>query len=333
VRLFLKSLFAPGGQANRQQRLRYGKLWWAVGVVLATGLVALLFLQSRQAGPLPSLPYVYQDTKQLVLLVDSAAHLVEQRGRGAFREFAVPESKWFNVTYYIFIYDVNGVCLFHPAEPELVGKNLINLKDMNGKPILREITEIGRRPGPKASGWIFYLWARRSELTPTWKMSYIRKAIGPDGRVYLVGSGVHNFKIEPLFVKNAVDQAAALLQSQGREVAFAQFRDRASPFFFCDTYIYVMDTQGRCLVDPAFPSLERRNMLQIQDATGHYVVKEMLKLLEQKDTARLEYMVPPKSGTTMLIRKLAYLRKVTVKGEPLIVMSDFPLATPIWMKQ
>jgi signal transduction histidine kinase len=328
----VKSLLAPGGDDNRKQRLRHGKLWWAVGVVLATALVALLFLQSRQEGPLPSLPYVYQDTKHLVLLVDSAASLVEQRGSGAFQEFAVPGSRWFNATHYIFIYDINGVCLFHPAEPELVGKNLINLKDMNGKPILRWITDIGRRPGPQASGWVFYLWARRAELTPTWKMSYIRKAIGPDGRVYLVGSGVHSFKIEPVFVKDAVDRAAELLESRGKETAFAQFRDLASPFFFCDTYISVLDTRGQCLVDPAFPSLERRNMLQIQDATGHYVVKEMLKLLQRNNTARLEYMVPPKSGTTLLTRKLAYLRKVKVQGEALIVMSDFPLATPIWMK-
>ena len=308
------------------------KLWAAVGVLVLAALVTLLYLESHQTGHHISLPYIYEDTRQLVLLVESAAHVVEEQGTKAFPEFAVPRSKWFNKAHYLFIYGINGVCLFHPVDRELVGKNLMNLKDMNGKPIVREIVDIGRLPGPKASGWIFYLWEERAGLTPTWKISYIRKAIGPDGRIYLVGSGSHNFKIEPVFVKDNVEKAADLLQRRGQDAAFAQFRDLASPFSFCGTYIYVFNTLGQCLVDPAFPSLEKRNMLQFKDAMGHYVVKEMLKVLENQDSARLQFMAAPKPGTTLPSRKLAYLRKVTVKGEPLIIMSDFSLATPIWMR-
>lgn len=308
------------------------KLWAVVGVLVAAALVTLLYLESHQMGRHISLPYIYEDTRQLVLLVESAANLVEEQGTKAFPGFAVPGSRWFNETYYLFIYDINGVCLFHPVDPELVGKNLMDLKDMNGKPVVREITDIGHRPGPKSSGWVFYLWEERAGLTPTWKISYIRKAIGPRGRIYLVGSGSHNFKIEPVFVKDNVDRAAELLENRGKEEAFAQFRDRASPFSFCGTYIYVFDTLGECLVDPAFPSLEKRNMLQFRDATGHYVVKEMLKVLESQDRARLQFMASPKPGTTLPSRKLAYLRKVTVKGESLIIMSDFSLASPIWMR-
>jgi hypothetical protein len=308
------------------------KVWGAVGVLVAVALVTLLYLESHQTGRQLHLPYLYEDTRQLVLLVESAASLIAEQGAKAFPEFAVPRSKWFNEAHYLFIYDVNGVCLFHPVDPELVGKDLMDLKDMNGKPLIREITEIGRRPGATASGWVFYLWEERAELAPTWKASYIRKVLGPKGKIYLVGSGSHNFKIEPVFVKDSVDRAAQLLQNRGKEVAFAQFRDRASPFSFCGSYIYVFDTLGECLVDPAFPSLEKRNMLQFRDAMGHYVVQEMLKVLENKDMARLQFMAAPKSGTTMPSRKLAYLRKVTVKGESLIIMSDFSLATPVWMK-
>jgi signal transduction histidine kinase len=308
------------------------KLWAVVVVLVAAALVTLLYLESHRMERHISLPYIYEDTRQLVLLVESAANLLEEQGTKAFPVFAVPGSKWFNGTYYLFIYDINGVCLFHPVDPELVGKDLINLKDMNGKPVIREITDIGHYPGPKASGWVFYLWEERAGLTPSWKISYIRKAIGPGGRSYLVGSGSQNFKIEPVFVKDNVDRAAELLKNRGNEAAFAQFRDLASPFSFCGTYIYVYNTLGQCLVDPAFPSLEKRNMLQFQDATGHYVVQEMLKLLETQDTARLQFVAAPKPGSTLPSRKLAYLRKVTVKGESLIIMADFSPAIPIWMK-
>jgi signal transduction histidine kinase len=308
------------------------KLWAVLGVLAAAALVTLLYLESHQTGRHISLPYIYEDTRQVVLLVESAANLVEEQGTKAFPKFAVPGSKWFNETHYLFIYDIDGTSVFHPVIPELVGKNLMNLKDMNGKPVIREITDIGHLPGPRASGWVFYLWEGRAGLTPSWKISYIRKAVGPGGRIYLVGSGSHKLKIEPVFVRNNVDRAAELLKSQGKEAAFAQFRDRASPFSFCGTYIYVFNTRGDCLVDPAFPSQEKRNMLQFQDALGHYVVKDMLKLMENQDQARVQYMASPKPGTTLPTRKLAFLRKVTVNGESLIIMSDFSLATPIWMQ-
>jgi len=277
------------------------------------------------------LPYLYADTKQLVFLVEEAAGLVEEIGPEAFREFSVRGSRWLDDSHYLFVYDLNGVCLFHPAIPELVGRNLLDFKDMNGKPVGRWINEIGHRPEREASGWIFYLWKAPTDLTPTWKNSYVRKAAGPQGKVYLVGSGVHHFKIESIFVRQCVDRAAQLLKDQGKEVAFARFRDRSSQFFFCDTYIYVFNTEGQCLVDPAFPHLERRDLTTVKDAAGHYVVKEMLHRLENSDTAWVQYMLP-KPGASMPSRKLAYLRKVKVNGEILIVGADCFQATPIWMK-
>ena len=266
-----------------------------------------------------------------MLLVQEAAHLVEKEGTAAFPKFAVPGSRWFNGGQYLFIYDINGVCVFHPAEPELVGKHLLDLKDINGKPIGRWINEIGRRPEPHASGWIFYLWGAPGDLTPTWKVSYICKAVGPDGKVYLVGSGMQNFKMEPIFVKNCVNRAVNLLRDQGEEIAFAQFRDPASRFSFCDTYTYVLDDRGRCLVDPSFPSLERRNLNEFKDAMGHYPVREALRRLKKSDDVWVQYMLP-RPGSTMPSRKVAYVRKVTVNGAELVVWADFFLATPIWMR-
>lgn len=311
-------------------RLSKKHLALGLGAVAAVAVVTFLMVWGRRSLDKP-LPYLYQDTRQLVFLVEEAAGRIEKLGPEAFREFAVPGSRWLKDHHYLFIYDINGVCLFHPAIPDLVGRNLLDLKDMNGKPVTRWINEIGHRPEPDASGWVFYLWEAPTDLTPTWKNSYVRKAVGPQGKIYLVGSGVHHFKIESIFIRRCVDRAVELLQSQGKEIAFAQFRDRASRFFFCDTYIYVLNDKGECLVDPAFPTLERRDLTRVRDAVGHYVVKEMLQRLQNQDTAWVQYMLP-KPGTTMPSRKLAYLRKIKVNGETLIVGADFFQAMPIWMK-
>jgi hypothetical protein len=308
------------------------KLALGLGAFLAVAAVTgLMVLMRHNPEPHKTLPYLYADTRQLVYFVEEAAHQVKIHGAQAFKEFSVRGSRWLNDRHYLFVYDINGVCLFHPAEPELVGQQLLDLKDMNGRPIGRWINEIGQRPEPDASGWVFYLWKAPNNLTPTWKISYIRKAVGPRGKVYLVGSGVHHFKIESIFVRQCVDQAVKLLQSRGKETAFAHFRDPGSRFFFCDTCIYILNDKGQCLVDPAFPNLEKRDLTCFKDALGHQVIKELLHRLKNHDTAWMQYMLP-KPGSALPSRKLAYFRKVKINGEILIVGADFFQATPIWMK-
>jgi xanthine/uracil permease len=47
------------------------------------------------------------------------------------------------------------------------GQNVIDLRDINGKPIIRQITDVGRKPERDASGWVFYLWQNQAPLTPS----------------------------------------------------------------------------------------------------------------------------------------------------------------------
>ena len=275
--------------------------------------------------------YVYEDTRQLVTLVEEAATLIEQKGDGAFKQFGVKGSKWWIDQYYIFVYAVDGTCLFHPIEPELIGKNLMTLRDMDGKPVVQMLTDIGRKAEKNASGWVFYLWPDKTQLTPLWKSAYIRKVIGPGNKIYLVGSGVYNIKTERSFVEERVRIAADLLRAKGKDVAFREFRNRASPFVFLDTYIFVLDMQGRAIFDPAYPTLNGRDLSGFEDAVGVPTMQEMLRKLGRSDEAWVQYLWP-KPGASLPSRKLLYARKVTVGGETFIVGSDFFLATPIWMR-
>jgi signal transduction histidine kinase len=276
-------------------------------------------------------PYLYKDTRRLVSLVEDAADLMEQRGTNIFREFGQENSRWFNDNYYLFVYDVDGNCVFHPANPELVGRNLMGLRDMNGKPVIRWVTDVGRGTNDDASGWVFYLWEEGRELSPMWKSSYVRKVAAPDGKTYVLGCGVYDIKIERAFVKDRVDLAVALVQAKGKDAAFSDFRNSSSPFFFLNAYIFVLDINGRALVDPAYPTLVSRNLQDFQDEVGRYVVREMIQKLESSDEAWVQYMWP-KPGDTLPSRKIAYVRKVRVGDETLMVGCDVFMATPIWMK-
>jgi signal transduction histidine kinase len=84
---------------------------------------------------------------------------------------------------YPFIYDLSGRCVAHGARPALIGKNLLELKDQDGKYLIREMIDIARGPG---SGWINYKWPNPLSNKIEDKASYVEK-MGD----YFVGVGVY----------------------------------------------------------------------------------------------------------------------------------------------
>jgi cytochrome c len=84
---------------------------------------------------------------------------------------------------YPFIYDLSGRCVAHGARPALIGKNLLDLKDQDGKYLIREMIHIARGTG---SGWVNYKWPNPLNNKIEDKTSYIEK-MGD----YFVGVGVY----------------------------------------------------------------------------------------------------------------------------------------------
>jgi cytochrome c len=52
---------------------------------------------------------------------------------------------------YIIVYDLNGKCLAQGANAKLVGKDLIGLKDPDGKPIIKLFVDLAKEKG---KGWV-----------------------------------------------------------------------------------------------------------------------------------------------------------------------------------
>jgi signal transduction histidine kinase len=276
--------------------------------------------------------YVYEDTKRLVVFVEDAAALIEKNGEKAFTAFE-KDPRWHNDTYYLFVYDINGNCIYHPIEKELVGKNLLNFRDIDGRPVIQMITDIGKNPAKDASEWAFYKWeAPWLASFPQWKSSYIRKVIAPDGKVYLIGSGLYNMKIEKVFVEQQVDKAADVLLTEGGKKAFSSLKYPFLNFDILDSCITVINGSGEIEVSPDFPSLRlHQNIFNIVDKAGRNVGRETEKNLQDKDRIWTSYLWP-KEDPRHMARKLAYIRKVNVGGETLYVVMDFFPALPIWMK-
>jgi signal transduction histidine kinase len=264
----------------------------------------------------------------LVARVEAAAESLSKEGTNAFAAFDRERQQ--DSSGYLFVYDQEVTCVYHGESPQLVGRNLVDMKDLHGRPLGRWTQAIGRQPDPRAHDWIFYYWKDADAFAPKWKASYIRKAVLPDGRVFMVGSGLVDMKVEKAFIQERVDRAAERLRTEGR-AAFAELGSPASPYDVLDNHIFVLDREGRALVDPAFPDAPGRNLATFQDITGKAVFRQALERLSTVDSVWAQYLWP-RTGAVRPSRKLLYLRKVSHAGEEWVVGSSFFVATPIWMR-
>lgn len=260
-------------------------------------------------------PYQYQETRDLVRFVEEAVDAIRQEGEAVFPDFRRNDSRWFQGERYIFVWDMEGNRYVYPPDPPNEKGNQAQLKDIDGKPIGRMFIEAAA--GPTGEGWVHYRWYKPGDPEPTWKSTYVMRVEAPDGMTYLVGSGVYNMRVEPAFVTHAVQEAAALLQREGRE-AFGTIRDKSSPFFFFNTYVFVTSADGVELVNPAFPLLEGRSIIDTRDAKGKLLVRDYIDAAQKHGEAWVSYYWP-RPGTRNPVRKLTYVKKVQVGNEDLIV--------------
>jgi signal transduction histidine kinase len=277
---------------------------------------------SAGASPIDLYPPEHPETRELIALVGDAAALVAEKGvAGACAEFRKEGSRWFEGERYVFVNDLEGTSLCHPAKPSLEGRNVLDLRDPHGRPVVRAfLAELERGD----DGWVHYLWPVPGENTTFyWKTTYVRRVEGPDGKAYMVGSGRYQMPMERFFIVEQVDDAAALIERQG-EAAFATLRDRASGFRFYDSYVFVMDSSGVHLVNAAFPENEGKNLLDLADENGKVIGREMLAVLADHDAGWVEYMWP-RPGDVPATRKASYVRKVTLDGQMLVVGAGYYL--------
>ena len=198
-----------------------------------------------------------QDARYIVSLVTDAASDIGQRGESAFADFKKEGSKWRHEDTYIFILDPEGNMVLHP-DPALEGKNQLQLKDVNNKPIIKWF--IAAALTDKKEGWVHYQWPEPRRLFPLWKSTFVKLVISPSGKEYIVCCGLYNMKIEKEFISALVDSAAELVEKEGED-AFVKLRDKSGPFMFMDIYVFVDQPDGVELVNAAFPSLEGRNLM------------------------------------------------------------------------
>lgn len=143
-----------------------------LAALLAGGVIAVAVAAEPEHGT----------RDQAVAMVKHVETMFKKDGADA--TFKAVTGKTFNDRdLYPFVYKLDGTdCVAHGANPALVGKNLIDLKDQDGKFLIRELSEVAT----KGSGWVDYKWPNPVTKLIEAKSSYVER-MGD----YFVGVGVY----------------------------------------------------------------------------------------------------------------------------------------------
>jgi methyl-accepting chemotaxis protein len=116
---------------------------------------------------------------------------------------AILRSMDFDNGNYIFVYQYDGTNLATRPKPSLEGKNLIDLKDANGKPLIKDLINIAKDGGD----FYQYIWFNPSNDQDEPKMSY---AIGLEKWGWMVGTGAYmNYINEEVgFIRGQIEESA-----------------------------------------------------------------------------------------------------------------------------
>jgi cytochrome c len=89
-------------------------------------------------------------------MVEKAIAHIRKVGREkAFADFDNPKGPFTDRDLYVVVYDLKGKVLAHGANPKMIGKDVIELRDSDGKYFVKERVEMMSK-GPAAKGWQDY---------------------------------------------------------------------------------------------------------------------------------------------------------------------------------
>lgn len=114
------------------------------------------------------------------MAIKAAEYLKSVGPEKAFPEFAAKDGPWYDRDLYVIVQNNQGVMVENGPFPVLVGRSVLDLKDVDGKPFNRDTQAI------KDAGWVNFKWQNPATKMVEAKTQYIVR-VGD----YLVGVGAY----------------------------------------------------------------------------------------------------------------------------------------------
>jgi len=173
--------------------LSISKKVWLPIVIAAVGFAALLFYartiiaQQMLDDRIAKIRTVSDSAVSVIAHFEkeAAAGRLSQEDAQAAAKAALRDLRYDDGSGYIYIYTTDGVNVLLPTKPALEGKSLIDMKDANGFPLIRDFIEKTAKTGVAIS---HYVWEKPGSTQPEPKVSYTVR-FKPWG--WMVGNGIY----------------------------------------------------------------------------------------------------------------------------------------------
>jgi len=210
---------------------------------------------------------------------------------------------------YIFVVDTNYTMVVHP-KASLVGKNVKDLKDPNGKPIIQEMVDGAVKNG---SVFVNYVWTKPGEPEDKYfpKITYA-KYFQPWGWIVATGDYIDDvYRDAELFKKQMYMRVGKSITS----------------FRLLNAYPFIMDKDGYLIIHPKYDTgveFDRSKQFQgIDKKTGENIGKKAWELMEKtgKNFVRLDYYYTKPGHGDKIFKKLGFFYKIP--GTDLMAVFSF----------
>lgn len=112
---------------------------------------AMLSMAGALLTALPAMAAEHGSRDEAVAMVKKATAYIKANGADKAYEEITSGKMFKDRDLYVIVYDLNGKNLAHGANAKLVGKDLLNLKDPDGFPLIQKFIELAKGKG---SGWV-----------------------------------------------------------------------------------------------------------------------------------------------------------------------------------
>ena len=185
---------------------------------------------------------------------------------------------------YFWVNDTDAVIVVHPIKPELNGKDMANYQDKGGKKIFTEFSVVAKKDG---EGFVDYIWPKPGYEQPQPKVSFV-KLFKPFN--WVIGTGEY------------VSDVSAKIKEEALKAIF-DMKYGEDGYFWINNSKHIVQMHG------VKTTLAGKDMTDLQDPTGLYLYREIVKTANAKPEGGLvEYMWdrPDKKGDPR--RKFSYVQ-------------------------
>lgn len=251
----------------------------SLAVALALGAAISPHPAAAQGGEIVVKNVLEMRAKDLLAI---AVRHIEERGEAGVEDFA-RQSAFVDRDLYAYAVRTDGRFLASGgASAALVGDNVLDYRDSEGKAFFREMIEIAKRDG---EGAVEYHWFNPADSRGEPKLTFFRKV----GEV-IVAVGYYPPRATSTQARALLDAAVKALDKD-RQTSLRRFQDLNDSFIRNDLYVFVVELgSGRFLAHGATPSLVGTNAFALKDPRGRLIVREMADIGLREGKGELDYL-------------------------------------------